>query len=95
MIRFSPLGRSCSGRYEIGVALEVRHGEQLAARDPDRELPLQPEEDVEEVDRLRPQVALQRACRLHVLFLDVQRLDQGRGHLAVDLVWGWHGRVLF
>jgi len=35
--------------------MEDRLGEQLAARDLDAELALQPKDDVEEVDRLGPQ----------------------------------------
>ena len=49
--------------HELRVALEDRLGEQLAARDLDAELALQAEDDVEEVDRLGPQVALQRRRR--------------------------------
>src|SRR5262249_23230955 len=45
---------------EAGVALEDGLGEQFAARDPDAELPLQAEDDVQKVDRLGAQVALER-----------------------------------
>src|SRR5262249_21747287 len=67
-----------------------RLGEQLAARDLDPELALQPEDDVQEVDRLGPQVALERGRRLDVFLIHVQRLDQRRGHLLVNFAVRQH-----
>ena len=45
---------------EFRVALEDRFREQFAARDLDPELALEAEDDVQEVDRLGAQIALQR-----------------------------------
>src|SRR5262249_50733453 len=71
---------------ELGVALEDRFREQLAAGDLDAELALQPEHDVQEVDRLGPQVTHQCRLRVDLVLVDVQRLDERRGHLLIDLV---------
>ena len=55
---------------KLRVALEDGLGEQLAARDLDAELPLEPEDDVQKVDRLRPQVAHQRSLGSDILLVD-------------------------
>ena len=70
------LGGDLAVLHELGVALEDRFREQLAARDLDAELALEPEDDVEEVDRLGAEVALQRDGRVDLVLVDVQRLDQ-------------------
>src|SRR5438874_365040 len=44
---------------ELGIALENRFREQLAARDLDAKLALQAEDDVEKIDRFGSQVSLQ------------------------------------
>src|SRR5262245_10643761 len=75
---------------ELRVALEDRLREQLAARDLDTKLPLQAKDDVEEVDGLRAEVALQGGGRLDVLLIDVERLDQGRGDLFEDFFLRLH-----
>jgi len=45
--------------HEFRVALEVRLGEEFAARHLDAELALEPEQDIEEVNRFGPQIALE------------------------------------
>src|SRR6266849_7126960 len=45
-------------RHEFRIPLENRLGEQLAARNLDAELALEPENNVQKVDRLCPEVAL-------------------------------------
>jgi hypothetical protein len=47
-------------------------GEQFDALDPDAELALQAEEDVQEIDRLGPQVTLERRRRPDLVLVQVQ-----------------------
>jgi hypothetical protein len=70
---------------ELRVAPEDRLGEQPAARDLDAERALQAEDDVQKVDRLGPQVALQGDGRSDFVFVHMEGRDERRGHPPVDL----------
>ena len=59
----------------VGVGEDV-FGEQLAALDLDAERFFQAEHDVEEVDRLGAQVALQRGLGRDFVFIDAERIDE-------------------
>src|SRR5262249_42185783 len=76
------------------VALKDRFGEQFAARDLVAEFPLEPEDDVQEIDRLRTQVALQRGGGLDVVLVHVERFDQCCRHLEIDFFLTRHGLSL-
>src|SRR5262249_10236717 len=65
-------------------------GEELAPGDLDPEVPLQSEDDVQEVDRLRPEVPLERGVAGHVLFVDSQSIDQRRLDFLEDLFMRRH-----
>jgi len=60
-----------------GSPWKIDSGNSPTARDLDPELALQPEHDVEEVNRLRAQVPLQGGCRRQVVFVHVQSNWQG------------------
>ena len=69
----------------FGVGEDV-FGEQLAALDLDVEGLFQAEHDVEEVDRLGAQVALQRGLGRDFVFVDAQRVDQRLLNLGKDFL---------
>src|SRR5262249_44027443 len=75
-------------------ALEDRFGEELAARNLDAELALQPEDDIQEVDRLGAEVRLEPGLRGNLFFIDVQRIHEDGGHLPLDLFLTLHGTHL-
>jgi hypothetical protein len=60
-------------------------GKQFATLDLDVEGLFQAEHDVEEIDRLGVQVALQRRCGYDFLVFHAQRVDERLLHLGKDL----------
>jgi hypothetical protein len=68
----------------LGVGEDV-FWEQLAALDLDVEGFFQAEHDVEEVDTLGAQVALQRGLWLDFVVIDTQRIDEGLLDFRVDI----------
>jgi 3-hydroxyacyl-[acyl-carrier-protein] dehydratase len=80
--------------HELGAGEHVLR-KQLAAGDLDAEGLLQPEHDVEEVDRLRSQVTHHRGARGDILFIHPQGIDQGCLHLLKNFVAGRHRLFTF
>ena len=76
----------------VGVGEDVL-GEQLAALDLDVEALLQAEDDVEEVDALRVEIALQGRLGRDLVLLDAEGVDERFLDLLEDLFFGGHSRV--
>src|SRR5262249_33675349 len=73
------LGQALRGQLAVLSQLRVGAvlGEQLAPRDLDPEVTLEAEDDVEQVDRLGPQVLERGRVRRQVVFVPAEGINQG------------------
>ena len=67
-------------RNEVRITRKNRLGEQLPARDLDPEVPLEPEHDIEKINRLGAQIALKGGVAGHVFFIYAQGVHQRTPH---------------
>ena len=82
---FDALGGELAVGDPFGVGHQVL-GEQLAARDLDPEIALEAEDDVQKVDRLGAQVALERGLAGHFVLVHAQGIHQRGLDFLEDLV---------